>query len=165
MQVDILIDKLTDCLVERESGHVVDTEYTERITGIKKKECSGWKFDWSITQKKGYTVYELFLKDDDTVQGRISFKIDGGVADVDIVESAPHNLGHEGKYIGVGGHLFAIACQGSLEAGCDGFVAFTSKSDLVEHYMGTLKAQVVRGNRMYLDEVAANILIDKYIRK
>ncbi len=102
---------------------------------------------------------------DDTVQGRISFKIDGGVADVDIVESAPHNYGHNGKYIGVGGHLFAIACQCSLEAGCEGFVAFTAKSDLVEYYKKTLKAQIVRGNRMYIDEEGAKILIDKYIRK
>lgn len=99
------------------------------------------------------------------MQGRISFKIDGGVAEVDIVESAPHNFGHEGKYIGVGGHLFAIACQCSLEAGCDGFVAFTAKTNLIEYYMETLKAQIVKGNRMYIDEVAANILIDKYIRK
>lgn len=37
MQIDILIDKLTDCLVERESGNVVDTEYTERITKSKRK--------------------------------------------------------------------------------------------------------------------------------
>ena len=110
MAVDIQIDKLTDCLIERESGNIVDTEYMERTTAIKKKDFAGWKFDWSTTQKNGYTVYELFVENDDTVQGRISFKIDGGVADIDIVESAPHNYGHNGKYIGVGGHLFAIAC-------------------------------------------------------
>ena len=165
MQVDILIDKLTDCLIERESGNVVDTEYIERITEIKKQEYSDWQFDWHITQKNGYTVYELFLENDDTVQGRISFRIDGGVADVDIVESAPHNIGHNGKYIGAGGHLFAIACQCSLDAGCDGVVAFTSKSDLVEHYKTELNAVEVMPRRMVLFEEAAQILIDKYIRK
>lgn len=165
MQVDILIDKLTDCLIERESGNVVDTEYIERITEIKKQECSDWQFDWRITQKNGYTVYELFLKNDDTVQGRISFRIDGGVADIDIVESAPHNIGHNGKYIGVGGHLFAIACQCSLDAGCDGVVAFTSKSDLVEHYKTELNAVEIMPRRMVIFEEAAQILIDKYIRK
>ena len=50
------------------------------------------------------------LADDDTVQGRISLRIDGGVADVAIVETAPHSYGLTGKYQGVGGHLFAIAC-------------------------------------------------------
>lgn len=165
MQVDITIDKFTDCLVERATGIAADTIYIERIFPIHKSDYKGWKFDWSVTQKNGYTIYELFVEDDDTVQGRISLKMDGGVADVDIVESAPHNFGSEGKYEGVGGHLFAIACQVSLEAGCDGFVAFTAKSDLVEYYKRTLKAQIVRGNRMFIDEEAAGILIDKYIRK
>ena len=165
MAVDIQIDKLTDCLVERETGIVVDTEYAECITEIRKKDFSGWKFDWSKTQKNGYMIYELFVEDDDIVQGRISFKIDGGVADVDIVESAPHNYGHNGKYIGVGGHLFAIACQCSLEAGCEGVVAFTSKSNLVEHYKKELNAVEVMPRRLVIFEDAAEILLDKYIRK
>ena len=45
------------------------------------------------------------------VQGRISLKIDGGVADVDIVESAPHNYGHEGDYIGVGLQISPQRCE------------------------------------------------------
>jgi len=163
--VDIQIDRLTDCLVERETGNIVGTKYVVRATTITKREYRGWKFDWSTTQKNGYTVYELFVEGDDIVQGRISLKVDGGVADVDIVESAPHNYGHTGKFEGIGGHLFAIACQISFEAGCDGFVAFTAKTNLVEYYKRTLQAQIIKGNRMYLDEEAANILIDKYIRK
>ena len=92
-------------------------------------------------------------------------KIDGGVADVEIAETAPHNYGHKGIYAGVGAHLFAIACQVSFDAGYDGFVAFTSKSDLVEYYKEKLNAGVFRGRRMYIDEEAARILLDKYMRK
>lgn len=165
MDVEVLIDKLTDCLVERKTGKIVETQYKKRTTPIKAKEYKGWNFKWNTTENNGYVIYELFLKDSDIVQGRISLKIDGGVADVDIVETAPHNYGHEGIYEGVGGHLFAIACQCSLEAGCDGFVAFTSKSNLVEYYMETLNAQIVSGRKMYIDEEVANILLDKYIRK
>lgn len=165
MQVDILIDELTDCLVERSTGDTVETDYIERETPIKKKEYSGWKFDWGITQKNGYTIYELFVDGDDTVQGRISLKIDGGVANVDIVETAPHNYSHTGKYRGVGGHLFAIACQVSLEAGCDGVVAFDSKSDLVEYYKKELNAIEIYPRRMVIFEDAAQILLEKYIRK
>ena len=29
---------------------------------IPKSQFSTWKFDWSITQKRGYTIYELFVK-------------------------------------------------------------------------------------------------------
>ena len=165
MQVDVMIDELTDCLIERATGEVIETEYTERVLPIKSSDYKGWNFNWSKTQEEGYTVYELYSKEDDRVQGRISLKIDGGVADVDIVESAPHNYGHNGKYIGVGGHLFAIACQISLEEGCDGVVAFTSKSDLVEHYKRELSAVEIMPRRMVIFEDAAQILLDKYIRK
>lgn len=165
MQINIRIDELTDCLVERETGIVLDTNYEKHSHPIKKKEYFNWKFDWSKTQANGYTIYELFINGNDTVQGRISLKIDGGVADIDIVETAPHNFGHNGKYIGVGGHLFAIACQISVEAGCDGVVAFTSKSDLVDYYKKELGAAEIFPRRMVLFEDAAQVLLDKYIRK
>lgn len=87
----------------------------------------------------------MFLKGDDTVQGRISLKIDGGVADVEIVETAPHNYGHKGIYAGV--------------------VAFTSKSDLVGYYMDKLKAVEIMPRRMVIFENAAQMLLNKYIRK
>ena len=108
---------------------------------------------------------DIFIAFDNSVQGRISVKVDGGVADVDIVETAPHNYSHTGRYEGVGAHLFAIACQVSFDAGYDGFVAFTSKSDLVEYYKEKLNASVFRDSRMYIDEEAAQILLDKYMRK
>ena len=163
MEIDILIDELTDCLVERETGKIVITYYKKRETPIKNKDYHGWKFDWSIPDKEGYDIYELFVEGDSTVQGRIAFRIDGGVADVDIVESAPHNIGRQGIYIGVGGHLFAIACQDSVEHGCDGFVAFTAKTNLIKHYIEALGAQVLNGQRMYIDEYAAKELISKYL--
>ena len=163
MEVDILIDKFTDCLVERDTGDQVETEYRLRKLPIRPADDKGWKFDWGKTERKGYRIYELFVTGDDTVQGRISLRIDGGVADVDIVETAPHNYGHAGRYQGVGGHLFAIACQISIEAGCDGFVAFTAKSDLIAYYKKVLHAQVAGGQRMYIDDVAADILLEKYI--
>lgn len=165
MEVEVLIDRLTDCLIDRVTGEIVETKYQERMLPICPEEYIGWKFDWSKAEENGYNIYELFLKNDDTVQGRIALRIDGGVADVDIVEAAPHNYGHNGEYIGVGGHLFAIACQCSLVAGCDGVVAFTSKSDLVEYYKKELNAVEVMPRRMVIFEEAAQILLDKYIRK
>ncbi|MBQ7944303.1 MAG: hypothetical protein IJ326_09615 [Lachnospiraceae bacterium] len=165
MEIDILIDGFTDCLVDRNTGDIVETEYSKRILPIIPRDYFGWKFEWNQTVNNGYSIYELFLKNDDVVQGRISLKIDGGVADVDIVESAPHNYGSNGKYKGVGGHMFAIACQCSLEAGCDGVVAFTSKSNLIEHYKRELNAVEIMPRRMVIFEDAAQALIDKYIRK
>lgn len=165
MEVDVLIDKITDCLIDTRTGEKVDTEYKVRETPIRPKDYKEWKFNWSTTEKNGYHIYELFLKDSDIVQGRISLKIDGGVADVEIVETAPHNYSHKGIYAGVGAHLFAIACQVSLEAGCDGVVAFTSKSDLVGYYMKKLHAVEITPRRMVIFEDAAQILLEKYMRK
>ncbi|MCM1057381.1 MAG: hypothetical protein NC517_07230 [Firmicutes bacterium] len=165
MEVDILIDEITECLIDTRTGAVVETEYRMRKMPIRPKDYKGWKFNWSITEKNGYNIYELFLKGENTVQGRISVKVDGGIADVEIVETAPHNYGHKGVYAGVGAHLFAIACQISLDAGCDGVVAFTSKSDLVGYYMEKLNAVEITPRRMVIFEDAAQMLLDKYMRK
>lgn len=165
MEIEVVIDELTDCLVETKTGRVVETEYIKRTTPIKPIDYKNWKFKWNITEKDGYDIYELYVKGNNLVQGRISLRIDGGVADVDIAETAPHNFGHDGQYTGVGGHLFAIACKISVDAGCEGFVAFTSKSSLIEHYKETLGAKVLNGQRMFIDEAAAHVLIEKYLKR
>lgn len=77
MEIDILIDELTACLIQRETGLIVETDYEERQSPIKFKGYNGWKFDWTIPENNDYKIYELFVKGDDTVQGRIAFKIDG----------------------------------------------------------------------------------------
>ena len=165
MEIDIKIDKITDCLEVTLTGEIVPTHYKKVDKPIEDVDYNGWKFDWARTQRDGYTVFELYVDGVDKVQGRISMRIDGGVADIDIVEAAPENIGHDGTYTGVGAHLFAIACQYSYENGCDGVVAFTAKSDLIGYYHETIGAELAMGRRMYLDEKAASILIHKYIRK
>ena len=60
MEVDILIDRITDCLIDTRTGEEVETEYRLRETSIKLKDYKGWKFNWSITEKNGYDIYELF---------------------------------------------------------------------------------------------------------
>lgn len=165
MEIDIQIDELTDCLFDSTNNINVDTYYKKHDSTISKREYKNWKFDWSIPLKNGYDIYELFVKGNDKVQGRIAVKAIGGVVDVEIVESAPHNFGHLGRYKGVGGHLFAIACQISVDVGFEGFVAFTAKSNLVEYYKKILDAQVFQGQRMYIDEIAATKLLNKYMRK
>ena len=49
--------------------------------------------------------------------------------------------------------------------GCDGFVAFTAKSDLIQYYHETLGAQLATGRRMFLDESAAQTLVSKYLER
>lgn len=169
MEIDIKIDSLTNCLENRETGEVCDTVYRLIAKTLSKFDATelqkkGWKFDWSIPHKTGYEIYELLLKDDETVQGMIALKHirEQYYTHVDIVESAPFNVGHNGKYKGVGAHLFAIACKVSWDAGNEGYVQFKAKSNLVEHYKETLGAQNIDAQNMFIDTYGALKLIRTY---
>ena len=79
------------------------------------------------------------------------------------LESAPHNVGLKGRYLGVGAHLFAIAARISFEKGFDGYISFVAKTGLIEHYSETLLAKRI-GNtqRMFLDTHSATVLVHRY---
>lgn len=171
MEIDIYIDSLTNCLICQETGEECNTEYrlvSKTITKTEAQELinQGWKFDWSIPHKNGYEVYELLLEDDDEVQGMIALKHirEQYYTHVDIVEAAPHNIGKNGIYKGVGAHLFAIACKLSWDVGNEGYVQFTAKTDLVEHYKKTLNAQNIDWHTMFIDSYGAVNLIQKYFK-
>lgn len=172
MEIDIIIDSLTNCLICSETGEECDTEYRLVAKTITKQDAAklkeqGWKFDWSIPHRNGYEVYELLLEDDNVVQGRIALKHvrDQFYTHVDIVEAAPFNVGREGKYKGIGAHLFAIACKLSWDAGNEGYVQFTAKTDLVEHYKKELHAISIDWHTLYIDSYGAVALINKYFKE
>ena len=79
MEIDILIDCFTDCLICAETGERCETDYRIASKAVTKKEslklkAEGWKFDWSIPYQNGYKVYQLYLKNSDVVQGMIALK-------------------------------------------------------------------------------------------
>lgn len=165
--MNLLIDKFTPCLEDTKTGDFVPTIFEK----ASKKELSaleGWKFNWLDDELSGAEIYKLHLTGDDTIQGLVAvtdFKRDMAVY-VNIAESAPHNLGKEKQFNGVGGHLFAIAAQVSVEKGYGGFVFMDAKnSELVKHYSQTLGA-VLLGRphpyRMLIDEETAAKLLDIY---
>lgn len=79
-----------------------------------------------------------------------------------LIESAPFNLGKKKLYEGVPGNMIAYACKKSADLGYDGFVSFTSKTRLIEHYEKTLGAIHVGGHKMIIFPDAALRLISKY---
>jgi hypothetical protein len=81
-----------------------------------------------------------------------------------LVESAAFNRGKEKMYLGVPGNLVAFACKISNERGYEGFVAFDSKTVLISHYQKMLGAIRLGGQRMYLDDKAAQRLIYQYFK-
>lgn len=172
MEINIVIDAMTDCLVCTATGEMKDTEYRLVARTITKADAvrlnrAGWQFDWSIPHKEGYEVYELLLKGSEEVQGMIALKHVRSqyYTHVDIVEAAPFNIGSSGRYKGVGAHLFAIACKLSWDVGNEGYVQFTAKTDLVAHYEKTLNAKCIDWHTMYIDSYGAAQLINKYFKE
>jgi len=169
MEVDIEIDGLTNCLVNRNTNEECDTQYRLISKTITKSDAEelikeGWLFDWSLPHSNGYEVYELLIKGSNERQGLIALKHirDQLYTHIDIVESAPDNRGSNGVYLGVGAHLFAIACKLSWDVGNEGFVQFKAKTNLVEHYRKTLNAKSIDDQNMYIDSFDALNLIKKY---
>lgn len=83
---------------------------------------------------------------------------------MDLLESAPFNGGQKKLYEGVAGNLVAYACKVSFQQEFDGYVSFTSKSKIIEHYKKTLDATLFGGQLMIINTIAANKLIDKYFK-
>ena len=53
----------------------------------------------------------------------------------------------------------------SFHRGYEGYVSFTSKSNLIEHYISTLGAKLVGNQLMIIDTIAASKLINKYFKE
>jgi hypothetical protein len=168
MRIEILIDKLTPCLKRVETGEILQTTFSmAKDNDLIDTQKKGWNFDWSDEKLLENNIYKLTLKDDDVIQGLISARIERGAIYVELVESAPHNLGKAKEYEGVGGHLFAIAIKLSLALGFGGYVYMDAKNlELVEHYSEKLGAERVNARiheyRMEISEENAQKIIEQY---
>lgn len=102
---------------------------------------------WDTDRVKLYDfneIYALYVEDNTEVQGLVALYPDGNANSVYIswMCAAPHNQkGPEQKYVGVGGHLFAVAADRSFHYGLRGeLYGFASNSKLYDHYAKELKA-------------------------
>ncbi len=166
MGTAIEIDNFTPCLVEISSGKIVDTQYS--LATLEDLKTTGWNFKWFDSDLRNSEIYKLTLKGDAQIQGLVAlndFKKDNAIY-VKLAESAPHNIGKNKKFDGVGGHLFAIAIKKSIERGYGGFVFMDAKNiELVEHYRKTLGAVHIGGvhpYRMFIDESNAQKILNYY---
>lgn len=162
--INIRIDELTPCLVETKTEKVVDTVVS--TANIKDLKLENWNFDWQKEINFG-KVFKLTLENDEEIQGLLSLidDTDSNAIYVRLVESAPHNLGINRKYDGVGGHLFAEACKQAIEKGFDA-IYFDAKTNLIKHYENTLGAKLIGvNNRMILEGEKFYELFEKYYGK
>lgn len=163
-----IIDRLTNSIQNTISGDSFQTEISlftnSDVKLITKK--SGWQFNWKTElANNSKEVYKLtIVNNPDIIQGLISLTIRPDHILMDLVESAPFNIGRNKIYEGVAGNLVAYACKLSFQYGFDGFVSFTAKTRLIEHYEKTLGAYHFGGHRMIIPTASAEILVNKYFK-
>jgi hypothetical protein len=167
-KLDFEIDKLTDSILNTISGDSFQTEVSLLTRSDLKTitKSRGWLLDWRCEfNQPDREVYKLTIFDNsDIVQGLISLTVRSDHVFMFLLESAPFNLGKNKLYEGVPGNLVAYACKVSFQRGGDGFVAFESKTKLINHYVKTLGAYHFGGHLMVIDTIAAKKLVDKYFK-
>ena len=164
----------------------VDT-FPERVDGLCKEFSNGfygiaikdhkflnWRFcdspfkyqKYCLTSNdnlQGYLVYRYgTVNNQKVIQGLISLEVKSDHVYMHLVESAPFNKGKSKVYAGVPGNLVAFACKLSFQRGHEGNVSFHSKTQLVQHYIGSLGAMHAGGRIMIIGTAAALKLINKY---
>lgn len=175
-ETEIIIDEITPCLKDSHTNAYVDTDYEKighisSLTALQMQKYEKWKFDWSDSDLDDCAIYALYVKDTKQTQGLIAcreYKNQNqtrGYIEVALAEANPKNVGLEGRYKGVGAHLFSIASRLSLDLGYDGYVTFVSKTDLVQHYIDELHAEVLFGSNMQLGTEASERLVKIYDKK
>lgn len=171
MGISIEIDKFTPCLIEKSTGRIIQTEYhiatQSELKGLKQQ---GWKFNWLSNDLKNATVYKLQV-DDGSIQGLVAVTdfARSKALYINLAESAPHNIGFNKVYEGVGGHLFAIAANESMNKGYGGYLFLDAKNkELVKYYTEKFGATLLgmpHPYRMFIDEENASELLRIYTLK
>ena len=166
--INIIIDELTNCLIENATGREVKTE-VKKIYILKSGNYKGMSFDWVKEFQSGRDVFSLHTLGRIKTEGLIAIippNLKDEAINITLAESAPHNRGENPKYKGVGPHLFAIASFISFLNGFEGYVTFEAKTKLIQHYKDTLGAyQIGSSQRMILPPEKSLILVNQYFPK
>lgn len=168
IEQEFIIDRLTNSILNTISGDSFQTDVLlltkSDLNEITKKK--GWNFNWKTEFddiKK--EVYKLTIENNpNIIQGLLSLTIESDHVYMGLLESSPFNIGKNKLYEGVAGNLVAYACKLSFQKGHEGFVAFTAKTQLIEHYEKTLGAFHFKNQKMIIETNASRFLVEKYFK-
>jgi hypothetical protein len=161
--ISVEIDALTNSIQSRITGEIFETIVSE-LSAEELNEITNWQFNW-LKESRYFKIYKLTTVVEPTVvQGLMSIEPRQGHVFMSLIETAPHNFGSQKDYLGVAGNLVAFACKGSFEKGFGGYVSFVSKTQLIDHYMKTLRAEILVFPRMVIKTPAAKELVSKYFK-
>jgi len=165
-ELDFIVDKLTNSIENVQSGDNFPTEVSlltvSELKNITKK--TGWRFNWSNEIKAPQRdVFKLTIANNPAIiQGIISLEVKEDHVYMHLIESAPFNIGKNKTYLGVPANLVAFACKLSFQRGGEGYVSFTAKTKLIDHYIESLGAFHFGGHLMVITTPVALKLINKY---
>lgn len=168
IEQNFIIDRLTNSIINTISGDSFQTEISiltkADLKTVMKK--NGWNFNWKTDYKDlSREVYKLtIVNNSNVIQGLISITVENDHIFINLLESAPFNIGKNKLYEGVAGNLVAYACKLSFQKGYEGFVAFTAKTRLIEHYEKTLGAFHFINQRMIIETYSSKKLVEKYFK-
>ncbi len=127
--ITVWIDEFTPCLKDALTGDIIETEVvqvTRKSYLAKYNQQTQWYINWASLLDEN-EVYALVIKGTTDIQGLIALQNNEDMRAVYITwmcVAPQHNkqIVLESKYLGVGGHLFAIAVDKSIEYGFDGVI-------------------------------------------
>jgi hypothetical protein len=165
-KIGIEIDKLTNSILNTISGDSFPTDIHPLLKSDLKNVTikNGWQFNWAKEYKlEDRQTYKLTIKNNPKiVQGLVSISEFEDYYYLHLIENAPFNIGKNKLYEGVPGNLFAFTCKTSWDKGYQGFVSFTAKTKLIDHYEKSIGATHVGGHKMIIFPHEALRLIKKY---
>jgi len=166
-RLDFEVDKMSNSIEQVRTGKVFVTRlvqlYPSDAALLSSQE---WQFDWTLELRNAdHEVYALTTVDEPEVfQGLISISDMDDHIFMDLLESAPFNIGRAKHYTGVPSNLVAFACHRSFKIGYAGVIAFEAKTKLISHYEKTLGAKLIGGNRMFINTPEAHSLVRNYLK-
>ncbi|MGN0642991.1 MAG: hypothetical protein ACI4JJ_07570 [Huintestinicola sp.] len=149
--INVYIDEFTPCLKDAKTGELVQTEVIQikRKSFLKKyNKKNGWYINWETLLNEN-EVYALVVEGSVDIQGLVAIAKDNEsqAAYITWMCTSPENnklISDSVKYLGVGGHLFAIAAQKSIEYGYEGFMyGFAANQELLNHYVNVFNAEYI----------------------
>lgn len=155
--INVIIDEFTPCLKNNDTGELVQTEVIriKRKTFLRKyNKRNGWYVNWASLADEN-EIYALVVEGSVDIQGLVAVAKDEEMSAgyVSWLCANPENnklLTENTKYNGVGGHLFAIAIQKSVDYGFGGYIyGFAANEQLLNHYVKALGAEFIGGLHPY----------------
>lgn len=171
--INVLIDEFTPCLKDARTGELVQTEVIriKRKSFLKKyNKKNGWYTNWDKLADEN-EIYALVVEGSVDIQGLVAVtkNEDMNALYISWMCASPDNnklITDDVKYQGIGGHLFAIAAQKSMDYGYDGYMyGFAANKELLEHYVDVFNGEVIAMLHPYqfaIGEESAKTIMEVY---